>query len=129
MGRSAITVDKLGEEVEKILSQYGEEVEANLDTIRKKVAQKGATALKNSSMDKFNGTSYAKSWTVTEEKKPHYTSAIIHNKKPGLPHLLEHGHALIWGGRNLGRVEGREHIAPVEQEITELYVNEVVAKL
>lgn len=129
MGRKAITPDKLGEEVEKILAQYGEEIEQNIDVIRKKVAQKGATALRNESKAKFNGEDYAKSWTVTEEKKPHYTSAIIHNKKPGLPHLLEHGHVLIIGGRTVGRVEGREHIAPVEEEICNLYVNEVVAKL
>lgn len=130
MGRTVITPDKLGAEVEKILAQYGEEVEQNIDIIRKKVAQKGATALRNVSKDKFGGSGeYAKNWTVTEEKMPHYTSAVIHNKKAGLPHLLEHGHVLIIGGRTVGRVAGREHIAPVEEEITNLYVNEVVTKL
>lgn len=129
MGRIVITPDRLAAEVDKILEKYGEEVEANIDIIRKKVAQKGATALKNESKAKFNGEDYAKGWTVTEEKLPHYTSAVIHNKKPGLPHLLEHGHVLILGGRTVGRVQGREHIAPVEDEITKLYVNEVVSKL
>lgn len=126
-----ITPDRLGEEIDKILAQYGEEVEANIDAIRKKVAQKGARAIANSARDKFNGTGkYAKGWTVSESKKPHYTSAIIHNKSvPGLTHLLEFGHALIIGGRNVGKVEGREHIGPVEEEIVNQYVNEVVAKL
>lgn len=125
-----ITPDKLGAEVEKILAQYDDEVEKNIDIIRKKVAQKGKTALKNESDAKFHRSGkYAKGWTVTEEKMPHYTSAIIHNKNPRLPHLLEHGHALVAGGRNVGKVDGKIHIAPVEEQITNLYVNEVVAKL
>lgn len=125
-----ITPDKLGQEVEKILSEYGEEVERNINVIRKKVAQKGRTALKNVSDEKFHRTgTYAKSWTVTEEKMPHYTSAVIHNKKARLPHLLEHGHVIKAGGRAMGRVEGKVHIAPVEEELINLYVNEVVSKL
>lgn len=126
-----ITPDRLGEEIDKILTQYGEEVEANIDIIRKKVAQKGAAAIRNEAKDKFGGTGkYAKGWTVTEESKPHYKTAIIYNKSvPGLTHLLEFGHALIIGGRNVGKVEGREHIGPVEEEICNQYVNEVVSKL
>lgn len=125
-----ITPDKLGAEVEKILAKYGDEIEGNLDAIRKKIAQKGAQALRNESKAKFGGTgAYAKGWTVTEVKHEHYTSAVIHNKKAGLPHLLEHGHALVTGGRLVGRVEGREHIAPVEEELINQYVNEVVSKL
>lgn len=124
-----VTPDKLGAEIDKILAKYGDEVEENIDAIRKKVAQKGAQALRNESKSKFNGTDYAKGWTVTEVKNPHYTSAVIHNKKPGLPHLLEYGHVLILGGRTVGRVQGREHIAPVEQKLIEEFENEVVSKL
>lgn len=125
-----ITPDKLGQEIEKILTQYGEDVERNIDTIRKKVAQKGRTALKNVSDETYHRTGkYAKGWTVTEEKMPHYTSAIIHNKQARLPHLLEHGHAIKGGGRSKDRVEGKVHIAPVEEELINLYVNEVVSKL
>ena len=125
-----VTPDKLGQEVQKILDKYEGEVEQNIDAIRKKVAQKGAQVLRNESKSKFGGSGdYAKGWTVTEVKYPNYTSAVIHNKKPGLPHLLEHGHALIRGGRMVGRVDGREHIAPVEEKLNEEFVNEVVAKL
>lgn len=130
MGKK-ITPDRLGEEIDKILSKYGEEIEDNINAIRKQVAQKGARAIANEARAKFGGTGeYAKGWTVTESKKPHYTSAIIHNKKvPGLTHLLEFGHALIIGGRNVGKVDGREHIGPVEEELINQYINEVVTKL
>lgn len=125
-----VTVENLGAEVDKILAKYGDEIEENLDKIRHSVALKGKTALKNASESDFNGSGkYAAGWTVTDVKYPHYTSSVIHNKKAGLPHLLEHGHALIIGGRNVGRVEGREHIAPVEEELINQYVNEVVSKL
>lgn len=125
-----VTPDNLGKEVDKILAKYTDEVNENIDKIRKQVAQKGAQALRNESKSKFNGTGkYAKGWTVTEVKHPNYTSAVIHNKEAGLPHLLEHGHALIRGGRTAGRVQGREHIAPVEEKLIEEFVNEVVSKL
>lgn len=125
-----VTPDNLGKEVDKILAKYTDEINENIDKIRKQVAQKGAQALRNESKSKFKGTGkYAKGWTVTEVKHPNYTSAVIHNKEAGLPHLLEHGHALIRGGRAVGRVQGREHIAPVEEKLIEEFVNEVVSKL
>ena len=125
-----VTPDRLGAEVEKILAKYNDEINENIDKIRKQVAQKGAQALRNESKAKFKGSGeYAKGWTVTEVKHPNYTSAVIHNKKAGLPHLLEHGHVLIRGGRVAGRVQGREHIAPVEEKLIQEFENEVVSKL
>ena len=125
-----VTPDKLGAEIEKILAKYNDEINENIDAIRKKVAQKGAQVLRNESKAKFGGSGdYAKGWTVTEVKHPNYTSAVIHNKHAGLPHLLEHGHALVRGGRTVGRVQGREHIAPVEEKLVEEFEKEVVSKL
>jgi hypothetical protein len=72
---------------------------------------------------------YASGWTVTPVKYPHYTSVVIHNTMPGLPHLLEHGHALVRGGRKVGTVDGREHIAPVEEQLVEQYEREVLSAL
>jgi len=127
MASKKITADRLGDEIQKILQQYGEEIEGDLDLITKKVAQKGATALRNESKANFKGTGeYASGWSATTVKYPHYTSAVIHNKKvPGLPHLLEHGHAL----RSGGRVKGRIHIEPVETNLIVEYEREVLRKL
>ena len=36
-----VTPDTLGAEIEKILSKYNDEINENIDAIRKKVAQKG----------------------------------------------------------------------------------------
>lgn len=119
-----ITVDKLGSEIDKILAEYGDYIETNLDLITKKIGQKGAAAVRNEARDKFGGTGkYASGWTATTVKYPHYTSVVIHNKNvPGLPHLLEHGHAM----QNGGRVEGRPHIEPVESELLNEYMIKVI---
>lgn len=129
--RRKIKPDQLGEVIGEILAEYGDEIEDNIKIITKKIGQKGAQALRNESKEKFpKGTGkYAKGWTATEVKYPHYTSVVLHNKTPGLPHLLEHGHALIRGGRQVGTVKGREHIAPVEGNLITEYQREVIAKL
>ena len=55
---------------------------------------------------------YKKGWKITKRDNKGVTSRIIHNAKvPGLPHLLEHGHAKRGGGR----VAGHPHIAPAAE--------------
>lgn len=124
-----VTVENLGDVVSDILQEYSDDIDANIAEITKKVGQTGVKALKASSRENFNGTKYASKWTYTTEQKRLYTVVTIYNRMAGLPHLLEHGHALIAGGRNVGRVEGREHIAPVEKELVDTYYNQVVSKL
>ena len=72
----------------------------------------------------FKGTGdYAKGWRLTVENKRLTSDAIIHNKKlPGLPHLLEHGHA----NRDGGRTEGKVHIAPVEKILVEEFERKLI---
>ena len=121
-----VTIETLGDEVKKILNKYGEDVTTNLSQITKAIGSKGASALRNESQATFNGDKYYKGWGYTVEPGRLYTRVIIHNKKlPGLPHLLEFGHAKVGGGR----VEGRAHIAPVENELIRDYEKEVVSKL
>ena len=127
-----IKADMLGVEIEKVLDKYTEVTKKNIKEIQRKVASKGASALKNESKAKFNGTgAYAKGWSHTTKKAgKHYDSTIIYNKDiPQLTHLLEHGHALVRGGRRIGQVQGRPHIAPVEEEVIRQYLDQVIAKL
>lgn len=130
-----VTLANFDKELAKILEDYQEDVVNNMDTIVQKMGQKGSQLLRNESLSvypKGQGQStgqYAKNWTVKFEKGRLYSTAIIHNREPGLPHLLEHGHAIKNGGRTTGEFKGREHIAPVEKELIEAYEREVIQKL
>lgn len=116
--RVKCTPETLGAVIDGILDEYEGEIKQNAESITKKIGQKGVQAIKNAAKSTFNGNTYWKSWTskVTKEKTGDY-SVVIYSKMPGLPHLLEYGHALRQGGR----VEGRAHIKPVEETLIEEY--------
>lgn len=131
---SKTTLDNFSKEVEKILKQYGDDVSKNLDVITKKVGQKGAKMLKDESLSTFPDSKrhkkrYGQTWTSKAETNRLYTTVTIYNTQAGLPHLLEHGHALVAGGRQVGSVGGKEHIAKVEKELIMQYEKEVTKKL
>lgn len=102
-------------EIAKILTKYGDEVAENIQKVTKEIARKGAKAVKQNAQNSFQGTGkYAAGWTSQAKEGRYSSQGIIYNRaKPGLPHLLEHDHAKRGGGRT----DGREHIAPVEQEV------------
>lgn len=125
MGRK-IPVDKLTQEVDKILSEYGGDVHGNLNTIVGQMSKKGAQTLRQQSKNTFGGTGkYAKGWTSTVETGRVSAQGTIYNKTPGLPHLLENGHALRGGGRT----PGRPHIKPVEEALVREFESKVKSKL
>lgn len=108
-------VEKLAANIQKVLQAYVNDVNADIDDLTKAIGKKGAQAVKQSSAGAFGGGAYSRSWTSTLETSRFGSTAVIHSKKPGMPHLLEKGHAK----RNGGRVSGREHIAPVEEALVE----------
>ena len=117
-----IAADNLAAEINKMLTEYCEDIADGIDVAAKKTAQLGARALNTESANKFGGKKYRKSWTSKHQKKRLASIAVIYSKIPGLPHLLEHGHAVRGGGRT---VPGRLHIAPVEQEVIRTFEREV----
>ena len=69
---------------------------------------------------------YAEGWTSrVETDRLSATGTIYTGKLPGLPHLLEHGHAKRGGGR----VPGRVHIAPVEKILESAFMRAIQTKL
>lgn len=117
----AKTID-LAAEINKILEDYGDNVTDNIKEVTKKVTQQGAKAVKANAKNSFKGTGqYAKGWSVKMEEDYFSATGIIYNKTPGLPHLLEHGHANRGGGRTPGRV----HIGNAEDNLVKEFEDAV----
>ena len=122
-----IPIDRLSAEINKILTEYGEQVQQDVDEAAQRVTKAGVKAVKGNAKGSFGGTGkYAAGWTSKFEKGRLSSQGIIYNGTvPGLPHLLEHGHA----NRNGGRTAGRPHIEPVEQKIIEDFEKAVKAAI
>lgn len=112
--------------VMQILDRYNLEVNDEMKEAVKEATKAGVKKVKeNSGM--FGGTKYASGWTSRLEEGRISAQGIIYNSKvPGLPHLLEHGHALRGGGR---WDPDQPHIAPVEQELERIFTQELEAGL
>ena len=111
---AATTPDKFTQAINKVLADYEKGMIADVNALTKKLTQQGAKEVKRASKQ-FGGTGvYADGWTSKFETGRLSAQGTIYNKDvPGLPHLLENGHAK----RNGGRVPGRAHIAPVEEKL------------
>lgn len=119
------TIDKLQKDIQKILEEYGDDVKNKTEDAVKAVTKKGVKAMKSAS-GIFRGTKYASGWTSQIETNRYSTQGVIYNQKvPGLPHLLENGHANRGGGRTAGRV----HIAPVEEELVKTFEKDLTNDL
>lgn len=116
MARS--TVDTLAADIQKILEDYEGDIENLTKETVQKIGRKGVEALRSNS-GVFGGTGkYASGWSSKVEETRMGSKATLYNAKvPGLPHLLENGHANRGGGRTAGRV----HIKPVEEELIKAF--------
>ena len=121
-----VSVDQLAAEIAKGLAEYSQDVVEKVNVSSEKVGKAAVKKLKKTSPRRPPpvGGKYAKSWAMKTEPEvgqPH--KRIVHVKAPHyrLTHLLEHGHAKVGGGR----VEGRPHIRPAEEQVIKDFVQEV----
>lgn len=121
-----VPIDNLRASCAKILAEYGEGLQTDLNDVVKDMTKKGVQAVKGNSRSMFGGTGkYANGWTSQVETGRMSAQGTIYNKIPGLPHLLENGHA----NRGGGRTPGRAHIKPVEEELVKQFEQGVKQKL
>ena len=127
MASRKCTPDQLPQVIQSILNEYADEVTDNIPEIAERVGKVGVQALKASSKSSFGGTGkYAAGWTSqTEHGRLSTTVTIYNGRLPGLPHLLENGHAKRGGGR----VPGKAHIAPVEQKLIKEFEEKITNEL
>lgn len=106
-----IQVQQLEIEIAKELSAYTQEVADGIKKEVKTVAKEMVQELKQTSPS--NTGQYAKGWKyeVSYESQEDIRVRVYNSKKPQLTHLLENGHVK----QNGGRVNGKPHIGPAEQ--------------
>lgn len=120
-----VPLDQMAYEIDKLLAKYANDVDVDVAKVTKDFAKKGAKAISAEARSKFKGTRYASGWTSQVETNRFSTQGVIYNKTPGLPHLLEYGHANRRGGRTFDPVPGRPHIEPVKKKLEEEYIRAV----
>lgn len=125
MANIKCTLEELPDAIKEILDEYEQESIWGCKETVHQIATKGAQAIRAGARANFNGKKYAASWRVQDDSSRIGASATIYSGKPGLPHLLEHGHAKRGGGRT----SGRPHIAPVEQQLIKEFVIELENRL
>ena len=117
-----VPLDQFAYEIVKLLAKYANDVDVDVAKVTKDFAKKGAKAVSAEARSKFGGTGkYASGLTTQFETNRFSTQGVIYNKTPGLPHLLENGHA----NRGGGRTAGRPHIEPVKNKLEEEYIRAV----
>ena len=106
-----IGIDKLAGEVSEILDEYAETTSEGV----KKAVRKTSKAVKEEikAGAPVKSGDYRKSWSVKKVKENSNSLVVtVHSKnRYQLAHLLEKGHAKRGGGR----VSGKPHIAPAEE--------------
>lgn len=103
-----VSIDNFANELVDILKEYTSDMEQGMEDAKEKTAKDGAKKLKITSPKKTG--KYGKGWRA---KKVGTTWVVYNATDYQLTHLLEKGHAKVGGGR----VSGRPHIAPVEEEV------------
>lgn len=120
-----IKPDQLTVEVTKQLSGYAEELKADLGDVFETMANTALNEIKTASQTAgFDDRRYSKGWVkaVQLNKVTGIYHATIHNRKYyRLTHLLEKGHAKTNGGRT----RAFPHIAPTQDKIDRLLVEEI----
>lgn len=112
-----IPVDAFSAEIASILSGTKSNVDAGARKAVKRSCNLGKREVKAnaSAIGLHEGKTYPRyinGWTYKTTVTEDGVSGEIGNSEvPGLPHLLEKGHARVGGGR----VEGRPHIAPAAE--------------
>lgn len=113
------SIDDMASEIMKGLQDYADLA----DEAMKKAVRKTAKSVKDeisANAPKRTGA-YSKSWTAKKvSENSHSLQMTVYSKnRYQLAHLLEHGHAKRGGGR----VAGKPHIAPAEENGAEMLEN------
>ena len=107
-----VGVDAFARAIEEIFNDVDK---VSVKALEKGVKQGASTSAKEwraNAAASFKGDKYRKSVRYAVDRTGSKPKATVYSTMPGLPHLLEKGHATIGGGN----VPGRKHIDPAAQK-------------
>jgi len=105
-------VSDLAKEIAKAVSQYTDDLKKEMHKAQDELTKEGVTLLQSNS-PKDTGD-YAKGWKRKKTKQGY----VLYNEDHfRLTHLLEYGHVKRGGGR----VAGKVHIKPIEQQLIDKF--------
>lgn len=123
--KRTISTAEVSSAIKEALTGYNQDVQ---DVIKKQtdVAAKELKTLIQSAAPKRR-PKYSLSWHVkcTQNTSFRYSKTVYSYKEYSLTHLLEDGHALIRGGRTIGKTKAYKHIAPSSEKIKKSYIENV----
>ena len=124
--------EKLKAEIDAILKDYQARVIKGVNKAIGSLANKGRNSVRRNARQVTSPgrtkRKYANSWMYRLDPGSNYgaAEAVIYNKsQPGIGHLIEHGHAKVGGGRT----KPREHVKPVEDELENTAIREVLKNI
>ena len=113
-----ISADQFSRSIEEILGPIEPAIARQMPQALSASLQLGKRHVVANASGLFGGTGrYLSGWSARRDPMPggEWEGHIYNKDLPGLPHLLEKGHAKVGGGR----VQGREHIAPAAKDTFE----------
>lgn len=95
-----------------------------------KVAAKTAIREIKSNPARIGSGKYVREFkSKTEKTRLGGKTTIYNGSRPGLPHLLEYGHAIIAGGRRVGQAKAFPHLKQAEEKAMDEYEKELEKRL
>lgn len=113
MSGKTVSIEGIAGAIDEILQEYDDHVKRSNPQVVRRVANKCRSQIRGAAP----GSEYPGTWaTKTTNSSSEHFEITVYSKKPGLPHLLEHGHIVKAYGRVLGRTGARVHIKPAEMQ-------------
>lgn len=123
---NTIRPESLQKYFDNIISEYETEVKEAINESFPKVGKETVKELKKTSPE--NRGKYKKTWKSKIEEDRLGKKLIVYNKQHYmLTHLLEHGHALVGGGR--AETKAIEHIKPAQEKAIKNVLKEIKRRL